>query len=165
MPPDENADFIAAMERGLDVYERPEAPKRPVVATDERPVQLHKDLRPPVPAKPGRIARRDYAYKRVAGVSAFLFTIALQGWRRGSLREHRTAIDSAEEVKYLLDEVSPEAERVTLVRHHLNTHTLKPLYKAFPPEEALRSASRLEIVYTPNKKMIANCIRDRTAND
>ena len=165
MPPDENADFIAAMERGLDGYERPEAPKRPVVATDERPVQLHKDLRPPVPAKPGRIARRDYAYKRVAGVSAFLFTIPPQRWRRGSLREHRTAIDSAEEVKYLLDEVSPEAERVTLVRHHLNTHTLKPLYKAFPPEEALRSASRLEIVYTPNKKMIANCIRDRTAND
>ena len=42
-------------------------------------VQLHKDLRPPVPAKPGRIARRDYAYKRVAGVSAFLFTIPLNG--------------------------------------------------------------------------------------
>ena len=105
MPPDENADFVAAMERGLDVYERPEALKRPVVATDERPVQLHKDLRPPVPAKPVRIARRDYAYKRVAGVSAFLFTIPLQRWRRGSLREHRTAIDSAEEVKYLLDEV------------------------------------------------------------
>ena len=32
MPPDENADFVAAMERGLDGYERPEAPKRPVVA-------------------------------------------------------------------------------------------------------------------------------------
>ena len=89
------------MEGVLDIYERPEAPKCPVVATDERPVQLHKDLRPPVPAKPGRIARRDYAYKRVAGVSAFLFTIPPQRWRRGSLREHRTAIDSAEEVKYL----------------------------------------------------------------
>ena len=156
MPPDENADFVAAMERGLDGYERPEAPKRPAVATDEWPVQLHKDLRPPVPAKPGRIARRDYAYKRVAGVSAFLFTIPPQRWRRGSLREHRTAIDSAEEVKYLLDEVYTETERVTVVCHHLNTHTLKPLYKAFPPEEALRSASRLEIVYTPKQGSGAN---------
>ena len=79
IPPDENADFVAAMERVLEVYERPEDPKRPVVAMDERPVQLHKDLRPPVPAKPGRIARRDYEYKRVAVVSAFLFTNPLQG--------------------------------------------------------------------------------------
>ena len=60
IPPDENADFVAAMERVLEVYERPEYPKRPVVAMDERPVQLHKYLRPPVPMKPGRIARRDY---------------------------------------------------------------------------------------------------------
>ena len=61
MPPDENADFVAAMERGLDGYERPEAPKRPVVATDEPAgTSSTKTLRPPVPAKPGRIARRDY---------------------------------------------------------------------------------------------------------
>ena len=45
---------------------------------------------------------------------------------------------------------------MTVVCHHLNTHTLKPLYKAFPPEEALRSASRLEIVYTPKQGSGAN---------
>ncbi len=149
IPPDENADFVAAMERVLEVYERPEDPKRPVVAMDERPVQLHKDLRPPVPAKPGRITRRDYEYKRVAVVSAFLFTNPLQGWRRVCVRERRTAIDWAEEVKYLLDEVYPDAERVTLVCDNLNTHTIKSLYKAFADEEADRLASRLEIVYTP----------------
>ena len=60
IPPDENADFVAAMERVLEVYQRPEDPKRPVVAMDERPVQLLEDLRAPVPVKPGRIARRDY---------------------------------------------------------------------------------------------------------
>ena len=149
IPPDENADFVAAMERVLEVYERPEDPKRPVVAMDERPVQLHKDLRPPVPAKPGRIARRDYEYKRVAVVSAFLFTNPLQGWRRVSVRERRTAIDWAEEVKSLLDEVYPDAERVTVVCDNLNTHTIKSLYKAFSVEEADRLSARLEIVYTP----------------
>ena len=113
IPPDGDADFVAAMEQVLDVYERPEDPKRPVVAMDERPVVLHRDLRSPIPPKPGRIARRDYEYKRVDVVSAFLFTNALQGWRRVSVRERRTARDWAEEVQSLLDEVYPDAVRVT----------------------------------------------------
>ena len=141
IPPDEDADFVAAMEEVLEVYQRPEDPKRPVVAMDERPVSLHKDLRPPVSAKPGRIARRDYEYKRIDVVSAFLFTNPLQGWRRVSVRERRTAVDWAEEVKYLLDEVYPEAQRVTLVCDNLNIHTLKSFYKAFPAEEALQLTS------------------------
>ena len=149
IPPDEDADFVTAMEQVLDVYERPEDPKHPVVAMDERPVQLVKDMRAPIPAKPGRIARRDYEYKRVDVVSVFLFTNPLQGWRRVSVRERRTAIDWAEEVKYLLDEVYPEAQRVTLICDNLNIHTIKSFYKAFPAEEARRLASRLELVHTP----------------
>ena len=149
IPPDEDADFVASMEQILDVYERPEDPMRPVVAMDERPVQLIKDMRPPLPMKPGRIARRDYEYKRVDVVSAFLFTTPLQAWRRVSVRERRTAIDWAEEVKCLLDEVYPDAQRVTLVCDNLNTHRLTSLYKAFPAEEARRLASRLELVHTP----------------
>ena len=56
---------------------------------DERPVQLFEDLRSPVPAKPGRIARRDYEYKRIDGVSAFLFTNPLK--RGGGSRSESTA--------------------------------------------------------------------------
>ncbi len=149
IPPDEDEAFVAAMEQVLEVYERPEDPRHPVVAMDERPVQLLKDLRSPVPAKPGRIARRDYEYKRVDVVSAFLFTNPLQGWRRVSVRERRTAIDWAEEVKYLLDAVYPEAQRLTLVCDNLNTHKIASLYKAFPANEALRLSSRLELVHTP----------------
>ena len=149
IPPDEDAAFVGAMEQVLDVYERPEDPAFPVVAMDERPVVLHRDLRSPIPPKPGRIARRDYEYKRVRVVSAFLFTNALQGWRRVSVRERRTAIDWAEEVKYLLDAVYPEAQRVSLICDNLNTHKIASLYKAFAAEEAQRLSSRLELVYTP----------------
>ena len=149
IPPDEDAAFVAAMEQVLEVYQRPEDPTFPVVAMDERPVQLLKDLRPGIPVKPGRIARRDYEYKRINVVSTFLFTNALQGWRRVSIRERRTAIDWAEEVKYLLDEVYPEAQRVTLVCDNLNTHKIASLYKAFPADEALGLTSRLELVHTP----------------
>ena len=124
IPPEEDAAFVAAMEQVLEVYQRPEAPKRPVVAMDECPVQLLADVRSPVPLKPGRIARRDYEYKRIAVVAAFLFTNPLQAWRRVSVRERRTAVDWAEEVKYLLDEVYPDVERVTLVCDNLNTHKI-----------------------------------------
>ena len=149
IPPDEDAAFVAAMEQVLEVYQRPEDPALPVVAMDERPVQLLEDLRSAMPAKPGRIARRDYEYKRIDVVSAFLFTNALQGWQRVSIRERRTAIDWAEEVKYLLDAVYPEAQRLTLVCDNLNTHKIVSLYKAFPANEALELSSRLELVHTP----------------
>ena len=137
------------MEEVLEVYERPEDPKRPVVAMDERPVQLVKHKRPPLPAKPGRPRRIDDEYERVGVATAFLFTNPLQGWRRVSIRERRTAIDWAEEVKFLLEEVYPDAARVTLVCDNLNTHRLTSLYKAFPEEEARRLDSRLELVHTP----------------
>ena len=85
------------MERVLEVYQCPEDPKRPVVAMDERPVQLLEDIRSPVPTKPGRIARVDYEYHRNGKpVCAFLFTEPFQGYRHVSIRKRRTAIDWAQ---------------------------------------------------------------------
>ena len=137
------------MEAVLDVDQRPEDAALPVVAMDERPVQLLGDLRAPIPAKPGQTARRDYEYKRNGRVTVFMWTAPFQGWRRVSVRERHTAIDWAEEVKYLLDEVYPDAVRVTLVCDNLKTHTVVSLYKAFPAAEAHRLRSRLELVHTP----------------
>ena len=73
----------------------------------------------------------------------------LFAWRRVSVRERRTAVDWAEEVKHLLEEVYPDAVRVTLVCDNLNTHKIASLYKAFPAEEALGLSSRLALVHTP----------------
>ena len=101
-------------------------------------MQLLKDLRPHIPGTPGRPARIDYEYERKGVVSAFLFTNPLEAWRRVSMRQRRTAIDWAQEVKFLLDEVHPGAARVTLVCDNLNTHRLTSLYKAFPAEVTLR---------------------------
>ena len=108
IPPGEDAAFVAAMETVLEVYERPKDPKFPVVAMDERPVQLLEDLRPQIPGTPRRPTRMDYEYKRKGMVSAFLFTNPLEAWRRVSVRQRRTAIDWAQEVKSLLEEVYPE---------------------------------------------------------
>jgi hypothetical protein len=48
------------MEDVLDLYAQPYDPARPVVCLDEKPVVLHAAARPPIPATPGQIARRDY---------------------------------------------------------------------------------------------------------
>jgi hypothetical protein len=51
-------------------------------------------------------------------------------------------------IKWLLDEQYPDAKKVVLVNDNLNTHGISSLYEAFPPQEAFRLASRLEIHYT-----------------
>jgi hypothetical protein len=58
-------------------------------------------------------------------------------------------VDWAQEIKQLLDEDYPEAQKVILVCDNLNTHKIASLYEAFSPAEARRLATRLEIHYTP----------------
>ena len=65
------------------------------------------------------------------------------------MTERRTAVDFAEVVRWLVEEVHEEAEVVVLVMDNLNTHKLASLYEAFPPEQARRIAERLEIHHTP----------------
>jgi hypothetical protein len=106
---------------------------------DEQPVQLIRETRHPLPAQPGQPERVDYEYER-NGTAA----LPLGNWRRVSVREHRTAVDWAEEIRRLLEEDYPQAEKVVLICDQLNTHTVGALYQAFPPEKA-----RAEIHYTP----------------
>ena len=73
----------------------------------------------------------------------------LGGWRKVRVRERRTGVDWAHEVRELLERDYPEAERVLLVCDNLNTHKLGSLYQAFPPAEARRLARRLDVHYTP----------------
>jgi hypothetical protein len=63
--------------------------------------------------------------------------------------ERRTKCDWAHQIKELVDERYPEAERIVLVMDNLNTHIPASLYEAFDPTEAKRLANKLEIHYTP----------------
>jgi hypothetical protein len=149
IPPKVNAAFVAQMEEILDLYTRPCDPKRPLVGMDERPMQLLKETRAPVGARPGRPARYDYEYERNGTAVHFLFAEPLAGWRKVTVRQRKTAVDWAEEMRILLEEDYPEAEQVVLVCDNLNTHKIASFYEAFPPEQARRLAARLEIHYTP----------------
>src|SRR3977135_2556720 len=73
----------------------------------------------------------------------------LLGWRAVRVTERRTAVDFAEVIRWLVEEVHEEAEKVILVMDNLNTHKLASLYEAFPPEQARRIAEKLEVHHTP----------------
>ena len=149
IPSKEDADFVACMEDVLDVYELPYDPMYPVVCMDEKPYQLLDDVRQPLPVRPGDNQKTDSEYKRNGTCSIFAFVEPLGGRHHVSVHEHRTAIDWAMEIKYLSDEMFPDAKKIILVMDNLNTHKAASLYKAFPPSEARRIIKRLEIHYTP----------------
>ena len=109
------------MEDVLDVYELPFDEDVPVVCMDEKPYQLLDESRPKLPMRPGDDEKIDFEYVRKGTCSIFAFIEPLAGIHHVSVREHRTAKDWAEEIRY----------------------------KAFPPEEARRILRKLEIHYTP----------------
>jgi len=144
-----SGEFVARMEDVLDLYEQPYDPHRPVVCFDETNKQLVADKNPPIPAKPGRVERWDYEYKRNGTRNLFMFCEPLRGWRHVEVTERRTAQDFARQMKWLVDEAYPQAQVVRLALDNLNTHKLGSLYEAFEPAEARRIAKRLELHYTP----------------
>jgi transposase len=137
------------MEDVLEVYTRPYDPRYPQVCMDEVSKQLLRDVRQPLPIEPGKPERRDNEYERGGVVNVFMFLEPLQGKRWVDVTERRTKVDWAHQIKELVDERYPQAQRIVLVMDNLNTHSPASLYEAFDPAEARRLANKLEIHYTP----------------
>lgn len=137
------------MEDVLEVYHRPYNPDYPVVCMDESSKQLIGEVTEPIPAAPGHPLLKDDEYIRNGVAEIFLEVEPLAGRRHVEVTEHRTMIDWAKNTRDMLDVRYPNAKKVVLVMDNLNTHGIASLYEAFPPEEALRLANRLEIHHTP----------------
>ena len=144
-----SGEFVARMEDVLDLYHADYDPDHPVVCFDETSKQLVADKRPAIGAKPGRVERYDYEYKRNGTRNLFMFCEPKAGWRHVEVTERRTAVDFAHQMRWLVDEAYPHTETIRLVLDNLNTHKLGSLYDAFEPAEARRIAKRLEFHYTP----------------
>jgi DDE superfamily endonuclease len=149
IPPKQSAAFVCHMEDVLEVYHRPNDPKRPVVCLDETFTQLVGETREPLPPAPGRVERYDCVYVRNGTASLFLAFEPSAGWRHVAVTDGRKRVDWAAFVRTLLEGRYRDAEKVVLVMDQLNTHAPASLYEAFPPEEARRLAERLEIHHTP----------------
>jgi len=53
IPPEQSAEFASHMEDVLEIYHLPYNANYPVICMDEQPIQLVKETRIPLPAKPG----------------------------------------------------------------------------------------------------------------
>jgi hypothetical protein len=149
LPEGPSAEYVAAMEDVLEVYHRPYDPTRPMVCMDESNKQLIAEVRPPLPPKPGAIAKVDCEYERRGTANIFMAIEPLAGKRTVQVTDQRTRIDWARFIHYLLMTVYPEAAVLVLVMDNLNTHMIASLYEAFDPATARALAVRLEIHYTP----------------
>jgi transposase len=73
----------------------------------------------------------------------------LKGRREMRVTEHRRKLEFADMMRYLLDDLYPEVERIRLVVDNLNTHSPAAFYESFTAQEARRMSKRIEFVYTP----------------
>ena len=116
MPEAPSSDFVAAMEDVLEVYHRPYDPERPVVCMDEASKQLIAEVREPLPAKPGSVAKHDSEYERRGTANLFMAVEPLAGKRTVQVTERRTKIDWSQFIKLLLLTVYPKAVVVVIVK-------------------------------------------------
>ena len=144
-----NAEFVAAMEDVLEVYQRPYDVSRPLICLDEASKQLVAETRKAFGVKPGKPKRVDAEYRRCGTASIFMINAPLEGKRYVRVREQRTRKDFAAVILEVCDILYPTAERIVLVMDNLNTHNAASLYEAFEPSQARRLAEKLEIHYTP----------------
>ena len=137
------------MENVLSTYHLPYNPEVPVIVMDEQPVQLFKETRTPIPATLHHAKRVDYEYDRAGVANIFMIAEPLSGWRRVEVREHKTKLDWAEEIRILLEKDFPQAKKIKLVCDNLNTHTMGAFYEKFERSLARSLVERLEIINTP----------------
>lgn len=75
----------------------------------------------------------------------------LTGWRGVEVRERRRGREFAESefMRYLAEDLYPEAEKIRLVVDNLNIHSAASFYEVFDAERARELTRRIEFCYTP----------------
>jgi transposase len=137
------------MEDVLSLYAEEFDSLRPVVCFDETSKQLVRELRMAIAASCGQTERIDYEYKRNGVANLFMMCQPKGGWRHVEVTDRHTKLDFAEQMKYLVDEAFPQAEKIRIVMDNLSTHSRGAVYDRFTPAEASRILQKLEFHYTP----------------
>src|ERR1700738_1981091 len=141
-------EYIARMEDVLKTYEQPLSESQPVVCVDEKPVVLHEDTRPSIPLRPGRVARRDYEYRRCGTANVFCGIEPKAGVHFTKVMPTRSSPEFAD---FLLGiaEHYPAAHTIHLVMDNLSSHTRKALVDRFGEADGGWLWERFTVHYTP----------------
>jgi len=141
-------DYLAKMEDVLALYEEPVDPSAPVVCLDEKPVSLHAEVRPPQPAEPGRVARRDSEYERCGTANVFCAVEPKAGRHFTHVTARRSGAEFARMISHVVD-AYPFARAIHLVLDNLNIHGRKSLTDHYGEKEGGYLWSRLSVHHTP----------------
>ena len=148
IPPLQNGDFVANMEKILEVYKRPYDEKYPVVCMDESPKQLIGETKTPIEAKPGSLEKYDYEYVRNGVCNVFMCVEPLAGKRLVKITERKQKQDWALFLKGIAGQY-PEAVKITVIMDNYETHKPGSFYDSFPADLAKQIWDRFEFIYTP----------------
>ena len=141
-------EYIERMEDVLAVYEKPYDAAEPVVCLDEKPVSLHADVRPPIPAGPGKVAKRDNEYKRCGTANVFGVVEPKAGRHFTTATPDRCGAEFARMIDRVADQY-PLARTIHLVMDNLNTHSRKSLVDYYGEQQGGHLWDRFTIHYTP----------------
>ena len=147
IPPLNNGDFVANMERVLDVYKRPYNQDIPVVCIEKSPKQAIKETRAAIQMVPGHSAKEDFEYERCGVANIFLTSELVTCKRYVEVTERKTKADWAKHIKRIADVWYKDVPKITLVMDNLGTHKPGALYEVFEPKEAKRIWDRFDFVY------------------
>ncbi len=143
-----DAAYIERMEDVLALYERPHNPQEPVVCLDEKPVSLHAEVRPPRPARPGHLAKRDSEYRRCGTANLFAVVEPKAGRHFTCATPDRSAQQFARVVRRVVA-AYPTASTIHLVMDNLNIHCEKSLTAHLGHRRGRRLWRRLRVHFTP----------------
>jgi hypothetical protein len=134
----------------LAAEEKAYSPKEPVLCVDEKAVALPADERAPIPAAPGRIAKRDNEYRRCGAANVFC-AVEPKAWRHFPLpTPNRSAPESARALESIVNSY-PRVRKIHLVMDSLNIHGQKSLTDFFGAELGAALWRQLKVHYTPKQ--------------
>ena len=155
--PQVDGEYVARMEDVLDLYAEASDSRRPVVCFDESPVQLIGETRQPIPAKPGRLERYDYEYRRNGTANLFVLLDVHRPWRKVKLTERRAARDYAQCMRDLVDIHYPDAEIIRVVQDNYHPLRRRPL-SGVPARRSQADFATARFHYTPKHASWLNMV-------
>ena len=141
-------EYREKMEDVLAVYEKPYRSAEPVVCLDEKPVSLHAEVRPPQPAAPGRVAKRDSEYRRCGTANVFCAVEPKAGKHFTIPTPNRSAPQLAQVLDHIVGSY-PFARKIHLIMDNLNIHCRKSLTDYFGEQPGRYLWNRFRVHYTP----------------
>jgi DDE superfamily endonuclease len=136
------------MEDVLELYERPYNPQEPVVCLDEKPVVLHRDVRPATQAQPRQPAKRDYEYERCGTANVFCAVEPLAGRHFTWPTPNRSGPQFAKMLERIA-RAYPSVRTIHLVLDNLSTHACRSLVRHLGPQAGEKLWNRFTIHHTP----------------